>query len=219
MRRKIQGLGQPERQRAREPRRLVLRQLHRRGQVRVRPGQGELGEGHAAQAPDLGGQDLRGERLKAVEPDGLADAHRGPLGSRRPLGHHRVEARRVTRLDHPGDRIGKPVEPLLELRPVEVEQPVEHVLGRFGVAQGQVGLQQVQPGGRPVALGVVARGDQLDDRRHVPGRTQVARDRRQHAGVVPLRLEQLLVDREGAGQILAFEARARRAEAGQHRRG
>ena len=99
------------------------------------------------------------------------------------------------------------MEPVLQLGPVEGEEDVQHVLGRIGVAEGEVGLDQVQAGGRAVPVGVVAGGDQLDDRRQVAGGPEVAGDGDEHVGPVTGRAgEDLLVDREGAGEVARLKA-------------
>jgi hypothetical protein len=47
-----------------------------------------------------------------------------------------------------GDGVREPVEALLELGAVEGEEDVEDMLRGVGVADRQVGLHQVDPGGR-----------------------------------------------------------------------
>ena len=62
----------------------------------------------------------------------------------REAGHHAV-------VDQLGDRVGEPVEALLELRALQGEENVEHMLRGVRVADRQVGLQEVDPGRGPVA--------------------------------------------------------------------
>ena len=73
---------------------------------------------------------------------------------------------------------------IFQLRPVQLEQDVQHVLRGVGVANGKVCLEQVQSRRRAVAFGIVARRDELDDFRDVPGRSEVARDCDQHVGPI-----------------------------------
>ena len=65
------------------------------------------------------------------------------------------------------DHVGEAKQALLQLGPVEGEKDVEQVLGRLDEAEGQVGLQEVEAGGRTVAAGIIVGRHQLDEFAHV----------------------------------------------------
>ena len=69
----------------------------------------------------------------------------------------------VFRFDQFGQRVGKTMQPFLELRTLQGKQNVEQVLRCVGVACREVGLKQVQSGCGTVPLGIVARGDEFND--------------------------------------------------------
>jgi hypothetical protein len=117
-------------------------------------------------------------------------------------------------VDQLGDGVREPVEAVLELRPVEREEDVEDVLRGVGVPDREEGLDQVDSGRGPVAQGVVARGDQVDDLGNVPGGAQVARDGDKDVGPVACDGEDLLVDGQGPLQVLLVQLLARREEPG-----
>src|ERR1017187_5372656 len=100
-----------------------------------------------------------------------------------------------------GDRVGEPMETVLELRPIEGEKDVEDVLRRVGVADGEVGLEKVDSDREPVALRVIARGDQLDDLGNVARGPEIAGDRHKHVGAVAGVHEHFLVDRDGPPEV------------------
>jgi hypothetical protein len=108
-------------------------------------------------------------------------------------------------VDQLGDRVGEPVEALLELGAVEREEDVEDMLRGVGVADRKVGLHEVDARGGPVAQRVVPRGDELDDLGDVPGRAEVARDRHEDVRAVARRRQHLLVDQHRAREVLALE--------------
>ena len=110
-------------------------------------------------------------------------------------GHHAV-------VDQLGDRVGEPEEALLQLRALQGEEDVQHVLRGVRVPDRQVGLQEVDPGRGTMAHGVVAGGHELDDLGDVPRGAQVARYCHQDVGAVARAREDLLIDRHGARQVL-----------------
>jgi hypothetical protein len=114
-----------------------------------------------------------------------------------------------------GDGVGKPKEALLEVGAVEGEEDVEHVLGGLDVADRQVGLQEVEPGGRPVPAGVVVRRHELDQLAHVAAHAEVARDGHQHVGAGAGAGQHLLVDGDGARHIPRLQLGPRIGEARQ----
>ena len=90
------------------------------------------------------------------------------------------------------------------------------MLRRIGIAHGEVGLEEIEPGGGSVALGVVARCDQFDDLGYIAVRAEIARYGHEHVGPVAGRSEQLFVKRHRARQILRSEALAGGREVGFH---
>ena len=95
---------------------------------------------------------------------------------------------------------------LLELRALQTEEDIQQMLRGGGVARGQISLEQIQPGGWTVALGVVAWGDELDDRGDVAGGAEIAGDGDEHIGAVSGGREQRLVEGERARKVAGIEA-------------
>ena len=210
----IERFGEPERQAAAEAAELILGLFHRLRQVRP-PGQCELAKRHAPEPAFLGWQQP-GDFLESVIPDGTADAHEVNLGRAVTRGPRHRRSSLVVEQHQVGDRVGKTEKPLLQLRPVEGEQQIQHVLGGFRVAHGQVGLQKIDAGGRAVPLGIVMGRDELDDFPRMAGHAQVTRDGDEHVGPRAGRGQHFLVNRHGAGEVLQFERFARLFEPRQH---
>ena len=202
--RKIERFGEPQGQRAGKAAEFVLGFLHRSDQVRI-IGQRELGKGNAAQMTFLGGKELGGHRLQAVKPDWFADTHEGDLRSIGTDGRapdHTGRRGRVRRGDHFRDRIGEPVEALLQLGPLQTKQNIEHMLRGIRIAHSEVGLKKVEARGRTVALGVVTRRDEFDDFVDVPVRTEIAGDGHEDIGPVSSRArEHVFVERDGGREF------------------
>lgn len=150
-------------------------------------------------------EELGGHRLQAVKPDWFADTHEGDLRSIGTDGRtpdHAGRRGRVRRGDHFRDRVGEPVEALLQLGSLQTKQNIEHMLRGIRIAHGEVGLQEIEARGRTVALGVVTRRDEFDDFVDVPVRTEIAGDGHEDIGPVSGRArEHVLVERDGGREV------------------
>ena len=165
--------------------------------------------------------------LEPVEPDRLADAREADLGvfrrGARVAGGAALLGRDLLRgrggglvAGHElGDDVGEPEETLLEVGPVEREKDVEDVLRGLEVADGEIGLEEVEPGGRAVAGRVVVRGNQLDQLAHVAADAEFAGNRHEHIGPRARAGEDLGVDGDGRGDVARLEFRLGVGEAGQ----
>jgi hypothetical protein len=197
------GLREPQRQSAGEAAERFLRLRGARGGI-LQPEHRALREGHAPGPAFLAGQQVRREGLEPVEPHRLAEADEADLG----LGC-RIAGLLLRRLaladEQLGHGVGEAHQARLQLGPVQFKEQVQQVLGGLGVARHEVGLQQVDAGGGAVALGVVARGEQLDELLHVAGAAEVARDRHEHIGPVAGAGQHGLVDRHGARRVLGLQ--------------
>ena len=119
-RRKIKRFRQPKRHRSRKPSEFVLRLFHRGAKISVGPGKRELRERDAAQVPFFRGQHFSREWLQPVKPNWLADADERDLRyTSRYTGPIRSDGERLSILrDEISNRVGKPMQALLELGPV-----------------------------------------------------------------------------------------------------
>ena len=94
------------------------------------------------------------------------------------------------------------------------------MLGRCGIAERQIRLEEIDPGRGAMAFGIVEGGDQLGDGGDVPGGTQIAGYPDQHVGAGTGRGgEDLFIDFPGAIQIAQFELFERGFQSGRHRSG
>ena len=122
-------------------------------------------------------------------------------------------------LDHLGDGVGEAPEAFFEVGFFEGEEEVKDVLGRAGVAEGEVGLEEVDAGGGAVAFGVVAGGNELDDGLDMAGGAEVAGNGDEHIGAVAGGGEDLLIKGEGTGEVAELEFLAGGEERGEDRAG
>lgn len=88
------------------------------------------------------------------------------------------------------------------------------MLRGVGIADGEVGLEEIEARGGTVALGIVARGDELDNFGDVAVHTEVAGDGDEDIGAVTGGGEDFFVEGEGAGEILGGELVAGGGEVG-----
>ena len=79
------------------------------------------------------------------------------------------------------------------------------MLGGVGVAQREIGLQQIESGGGSVPGRIVARRDQFHDLAQVAVHPEVARDGHEHVGPVAGRGEHFLINCERRRHILGLE--------------
>ena len=219
--RKIKGFREPERDRAGEAAELVFGLGLGRKEVGVGAGQGELSKSDAPKATAFGGEYFLGEGLEAVEPDGFTDADEVDLGDDgfgrregRGIGGGAVQRKwRSTGNDELGDSVREAMKPVFEFGAVKLEENVEDVLRGVGLAEGEVGLEEIEAGSGAVFLGIVTRGDEFDDAGDVTRRAEVTGNGDEDIGAIARRSEDLFVDRKGTGKITSIEPFARRREA------
>jgi hypothetical protein len=101
------------------------------------------------------------------------------------------------------------MKPVFEFGAVKLEENVEDVLRGVGLAEGEVGLEEIEAGSGAVFLGIVTRGDEFDDAGDVTRRAEVTGNGDEDIGAIAGRGEDLFVDREGARQITGIKAFAR----------